>query len=164
MRAFEVAQHDGDTEALRQSLDLIVDRRPEVRALAVIGPSAVVPPRDHLGRPPFMGRSSGSGGPGAHGGAVGHLMQPGAQRVLHPERPGFADQDQEGRLERILGLMLVTQYRPASLEHDRPVPLDQGGKGELGRLAAAREPLQELAVGHVPDGTDVEKRAELPED
>ena len=44
------------------------------------------------------------------------------------------------------------------------MPLDQGGKGELGRLTASREPLQELAVGHVPDGPDVEKRSDRPED
>jgi len=45
------------------------------------------------------------------------------------------------------------------------VPLDQDGEGQLGGLApAGREPLQELAVGQLPDRPDAEERAKLPGD
>ena len=92
-------------------------------------------------------------------------MEPGAQRIPHPEGPGLPDQDQERRLERILGVVRVGQDAPADAQDHRPMPLDQDREGQLGRLAPiGREPLQELPVGQLADRPDVEERAELPED
>ena len=92
-------------------------------------------------------------------------MEPGTQRIPHPERPGLLDQDQERGLEGILCIVRVDQHAPADAQDHRPVPLDQDREGQLGRLApVGREPLQELAVGQVPDRPHVEERAELSED
>jgi hypothetical protein len=68
--------------------------------------------------------------------------------VSRQQRLGLADQGQERRLERIIGLMLVPQNRPADAEHERPVSLDQGGERQLHRLTATDgEPLHQLAAG-----------------
>ena len=92
-------------------------------------------------------------------------MEPGAQRIPHPERPGLADQDQERGLEGILGVVRIIQHAPADAQHHRPMPLHQDREGQLGGLApVGREPLQELSVRQVPDRPHVEERAELPED
>ena len=72
------------------------------------------------------------------------------------------DQDQEDRLEGVLGVVLVAEGRSAGVQHHRAVPRDQGRERQLGRLARpAGEPLQQLAVGQLrgdalaEDGTEV---------
>ena len=63
------------------------------------------------------------------------------------------------------GVVRVRQHAAADPQHHRPVPLDQDREGQLGGLApVGREPLQELAVGQLADGADVEQRPELPPD
>ena len=55
------------------------------------------------------------------------------------------------------------ERRPVSsgTQNHRSMPLDQHGKCQLGSLAAiGRKPLQKLAVGELPNRTDVEKRFE----
>ena len=90
-------------------------------------------------------------------------MEPGAERVADPERPRLADQDQEGGLEGVLGVVRVAEDAPADAQDHRPVPLDQGREGQLGRLAApGREPLEELAVGQSRRRSGRQQRAELP--
>ena len=72
--------------------------------------------------------------------------EPGPQRVRRPERAGLACQDQEGRLGRILGVVVVAEDAPADALHHRAVPTDQGREGGLGARAAPRqESLDELA-------------------
>ena len=89
-------------------------------------------------------------------------MEPGAERVPHPEAAGLLDQDQERGLEGILRVVRVGEHAPADAQDHRPVPLDQDREGQLGRLAAVgREPLQELAVGQLADRPHVEERAKL---
>ena len=40
-------------------------------------------------------------------------MEPGAQRIAHPERTGLLDQDQEGRLKGVFHIVRVDQHAPA---------------------------------------------------
>ena len=63
-------------------------------------------------------------------------LQPGAERVADPERTGLAGQDQERRLEGVVGRVLVDQGRAGDPEDHRPVPLDQRGEGQFGRSPA----------------------------
>ena len=92
-------------------------------------------------------------------------MEPGAERIPHPECPGLLDQDQEGGLKGILPVVRVDQHATADAQDHRSMPLDQDREGQLGGLApAGREALQELAVGQVPDRSHVEEGAKLPED
>src|SRR5262249_20750284 len=56
----------------------------------------------------------------------------------------LADEDEEGCLKRILGIVRVPQDTPAHPEYHRAVPLDQDLKG--GFLTPGQEGLQELAV------------------
>ncbi len=89
-------------------------------------------------------------------------MEPGSQRVAHPERAGLADEREKGRLECVFGLVLVAQDRPAGVQDDRSVPFDQGREGEFSRLPALGEPFQKLPVGHVTDRPEIEQHAERP--
>ena len=92
-------------------------------------------------------------------------VQPVPQPLRVADRPGLAGQHEEDRLERILGMMAIAQEPAADAQHHRPVPLDQDGEGRLSReVAAGREPLQELAVGQVGDGADLEERLDLSQD
>ena len=65
--------------------------------------------------------------PGRGRGEMGHPMEPGPQRVADPERAGPADQDQESRLEGVVGIVGCRGARAAGAEHHRPVTLDQTG-------------------------------------
>ena len=93
---------------------------------------------------------AGGGGPGAGRGPIRDLVQPGADRVPHPQPARPLHQDQERGLEGVLRVVRVRQHAAADPHHHRAVPLDQDGEGQLGGLApVGREPLQELAVGQL---------------
>src|SRR5207253_6776601 len=55
-------------------------------------------------------------------------------------------EDEEGRLERILGIVVVADDAAADAEHHRRVPADEHGKGVL--VPVRDEALQELPVAH----------------
>ena len=65
-------------------------------------------------------------------------VEPAAQRPLPSQGAGAADQDQEGRLERILGLVRIVQEVTAQVQHHGTVPLDQGGKAASSRWLTKR--------------------------
>ena len=91
-------------------------------------------------------------------------MKPRAQGIAHPQSPSLLDQDEKRRLKGILGVVRVGQNAPAHPQDHRPVSLDQGREGQLGRLAAAgREPLQKLTVGQLSDRPHIKERAKLPD-
>ena len=69
---------------------------------------------------------------------MGDLAQPAAEAVLAPDRPSLADEDQEGGLEGVLGVVGVVEDRAADAQHHRPVPLDQGREGGFVRLVRNR--------------------------
>src|SRR3954452_1286520 len=101
--------------------------RPQVISLALDGAS-----RRLLVRTTLLMLPSGRRRAGAGRDAAGDRVEPGPQRVAHPERAGSTPQDQEGRLEGVVGVVLIAQEGPAGAEDHRPVPLDQGGERGLG--------------------------------
>ncbi len=90
-------------------------------------------------------------GPGAHRNAIGHAVQPGAQPMHIAQSPGLADQDQEGRLERIVNVVGIGEPAAADSQDHRAVPLDECLQRRY--VAVGNEPIQELTVvqtGHAP--------------
>ena len=76
--------------------------------------------------------------------------------------PALADQDQEGRLEGVLGLVIVAQHAAAGAKDHRPVPLHQCPESHFGRLAGGGcKPFQQLSVRQPRGDPHVEKRAEM---
>jgi len=77
-------------------------------------------------------------------------MQPRPDRTTPPNRPRPACEDQERRLEGILGIVPMAEHRAADAEDHRAVPRQECGEGQFSHLvvfaAPGREPLQELAI------------------
>ena len=89
-------------------------------------------------------------------------MQPGAERVPHPEPTGLLEQDQERRLERVIRVVRISQHVPADAKHHGAMPLDQGGESQLGGLTMTRrEPFQDLSVGQITNASEMEERPDL---
>ncbi len=159
--ALEVAKHHGGTIFLRQPVHLFVDRRIKIE---------IAVRRELDGAPRILRRAlllvitpSNGGRPQTRRRATGDLMEPGAQRVPHPERSGLAEKDEKRGLEGIFRLVLVADDGQADAPDHRLVPFDQRREGQLGQLVSvARESFQELAVGQVPDGPKVVEGSELP--
>jgi hypothetical protein len=79
-----------------------------------------------------------------------------AQRVCSPR------QDEEHRLERVLGELAVSQKLKADAEHHRPVPADKRGERGLSRGVTGRcEPIEKLTVAHAGDRATGKKRLDL---
>ena len=90
-------------------------------------------------------------------------VQPGAQRVTHPERARLAHQHQKRGLKRILDVVRVAQHAPADSQHHRSMPLDQRRERRLGHFAMSRrELLEQLPVRQSADGPNIEKHAQVP--
>ncbi len=100
-------------------------------------------------------------GTGLHRHAIGHAMQPAAQRVAGADRARLARQHQEGGLERVLDVGLVLQDRTASGQDHRAVPRHQRLERRL--LAIGRESSQELAVAQADGRAVAVQVAEVPQ-
>ncbi len=86
---------------------------------------------------------------------AGHTVEPAADRIQPTDRAGPPHQDQESRLERILGVVRVMKEVPANAQHHRPVAQNQ--HLECSRITTAREPLQQLPIGQPRCGPRVEE-------
>jgi hypothetical protein len=89
--------------------------------------------------------------------AMGNAMEPGPERILHPEGPRLAHQHEEGRLEGVTGIVIVAQDGPASTPDHRPVPRHQGGERQF-RLfpVVERIPLDQLTIREPGERSSVE--------
>ena len=87
-----------------------------------------------------------AGGPGLDGGPVGDPVEPVARAGPAGRwSAAFADQDEEGGLERVLGVVGVAEDAAADAQHHRPVPADE--RGERGLVAGVEEPAEQFGVG-----------------
>ena len=106
----------------------------------------------HRGLTAFVPAAPGHVGPGVHRHAPGDAVEPARDRLAASHRAGPARQDEERRLERILGVVRVAQDLAADAQHHRPMPLDQGRESGFGPvIAPVHIPFQELRVGQVPE-------------
>ena len=78
-----------------------------------------------------------------------------------PDRAGLLDQDEEGGLEGVLGVVGVAQDAPADGQDHRPVPRHQRLEGR--RIALGEEAVEELRVGEPGDGPAAEQAVDLPQ-
>ena len=92
-------------------------------------------------------------------------MEPGAQRIAHPERTGLLNQDQESGLKGVFHVVRVEEHAPANPHDQGTMPLDQRRKRLLGSVPRMGcKPLQELSVGQLTGRSHRQQRAELPQD
>ncbi len=92
-------------------------------------------------------------------------MQPGAERISHPERAGLLDEYEEGRLEGVVCVVDIRKPGAADAHHHRTVTLHERREGQFGSLAVpGREPLQQLPVREFAKRPQVEERVEFAED
>src|SRR5439155_394538 len=87
----------------------------ETTPTAAAGPESVgdggrLRQRPHL---PLPRLPPGGGGPGLLGGAIGHAVQPAGDLVARQDRLPLAGQDEEGRLEGVLGVAGVREQAAA---------------------------------------------------
>src|SRR5262249_32491219 len=87
-------------------------------------------------------------GPGSYRQLVSDAVEPSGYRLLPTRGGGFASQREKGRLEQVLGVLVVVKNPPAHAEHQRTVPPDERSKGHLVALAGIA--LQQLAIALLP--------------
>ncbi len=88
-------------------------------------------------------------------------VQPTGDGIAFLDRMGPPHEHEEGRLERVLGLVLVAQNAPTGPQDHRRVPRDQGL--ERGLVATVRKAFQELSVRQPPDRPRVKERVQVPQ-
>ena len=71
-------------------------------------------------------------------------------RTAH--RPGAAEQDHEGGLERILGRVHVAEHLLANRQNHRPVACQDGLESGLGRLISPRAKRSSSSLSLSPTG------------
>ncbi len=69
-------------------------------------------------------------------------------KVPRHDRCGLADEDHEGGLKGILGIMVILKDSPANTANHRGVTLDENVEGRS--LTAANEVLQQLPIRQFP--------------
>ena len=155
--AFQVAEHDRDAITLGKPVELLVeDRRSLEIARVVRGPL------DARNRVPFDDPSPRLVALSSDRRMTGDPVQPGPDRIAHPERAAAAGQDDKRRLECILSIVLVGQDGPAGAQDHRSMAIDHGRERQLGRVSiSGRVALQQLPVRQTDYGPDVENGAQL---
>jgi hypothetical protein len=78
---------------------------------------------------PFAHPASRSPATSLHRRAEGDAVQPARHRLPLANRAGLAPQDEEHRLEGVLGVLLLPEHKEADGPDTRPVPGHQFGKG-----------------------------------
>ena len=130
---FEIAKYDRQTVVPRQLIEFLMNRlAPVIRAFELGRTNR------HLGSTLLDGPLPISGNLEATGGAAGDSMKPGRQRISHPQPVSFAGQNEKGRLECILCIVIVADDASADAQDHRTVTLDQFRECDLGRLSVAR--------------------------
>jgi hypothetical protein len=139
--ALEVVQDHRQTVAARQPVQLLVEdaavlrrlrRTRSVRADHVVHGGRRAPAADLL----RLAR-----------GAKGDSVQPAGQRPGAADAIGLRRQGQEGRLESVLGVVVVVQQPPTDAEHHRSVPPDERGEGD--GVAPLDEATEQIVVGAI---------------
>ena len=111
------------------------------------------------------GPAPGRADAGLLGRAHGDAVEPARDLLPAHDRGRLPGQDQEGRLEGVLGLVRIAQDAAADAQHHRPVPLHQLGECLLGRLVPTREEsLEQLLVAERPGHAELIEGPQVPVD
>jgi len=141
----EIAEDDGNAVLLGQMVHLLMQDRLPVAQFDAVRQRR----RSHVGHLSFVGSPPRSGELDGPGDVEGDAVQPGGQGLLLADRAGLARQDEERRLERILGIRVLAQHPPANGEDERAMALQERGEGILAPLA--NKLLQQDGVTLVAD-------------
>ena len=89
-------------------------------------------------------------------------QEPWSQGATDPQSPGLAGQDEEGRLERVLGRVRIVEDSMARPVDHWAMTLHQDREGQLGgHPVVARKHLKELAIGLLSDRPTIEERLDV---
>jgi hypothetical protein len=153
--SFEVAEHDRNAVSFRQAVDLLVNDVGQVVRHVAVGPTRV-----EFSRAVFGLFAAFRLALGLNRGTKGDAMQPGSERVAHPERSCLAHQHEKGRLEGIARIVIVAQDSQARTPDHRSMPRDQRSERRFRSLTVfERKSLQQLPSGEAGERAGMEKRA-----
>ncbi|MCI0464220.1 MAG: hypothetical protein L0Z62_45380 [Gemmataceae bacterium] len=161
--AFEVAEHDRGSIAVRESVQLLIQDglqfTPEFHGGRLL--------TGQVNEGSLAALAAEGVGPRLERDVIGDRVQPTADGRVPVEGTRPAQQDEKSGLEGVLDGVGILQQPPAHAQDHRPVPLHQSGKGRL--LVSRQEAVQELAVSqflgvrHAGQPVDVaQDSAELP--
>ena len=88
-------------------------------------------------------------------------MEPSAQRVVDPDRPGFAGQQEECGLKGVLRVVHILEHAMANRDHHRPVALYQGLEGRLVALGGVS--FQEPGIRKTRQGALAKQSVNVPQ-
>src|SRR5260370_39642978 len=94
------------------------------------------------------------------GQAMGHFVEPSADRLLRLQRRRLAGQNQKSSLENVFGVLPVTQNPLAEPQNHWPVPPEQGR--ECLFVAPPRILLQQLSVGQLVGAPRCRQGPDMP--
>ena len=157
--AFEVAKHKGRLELCRQALDLGAQRRLDVapgffrHALSSLchGACLSIP-----GLPP--GRVAA----GAQRDAVSNAVQPARQGIVLANGTRLASENDERRLEGILGILTAGQRAPADIPDHPLMPAQQFREGVLATIVQVE--VQKLPIAQTPGFLGVDQVRDVLQD
>jgi hypothetical protein len=136
----QITQDDENSLSIRQPAQFLVEQGEQISSSVRFRCGGF----GHLGYLLFPLLSPGSRHPRLEGGLVGHAVEPVGDHLAGHDRVGLADQDEEGGLEIVLGIMTIPQDAAADTPHHRPMPPHQRGQGVF---TMVEEVFQELAIG-----------------
>ena len=160
--SFEVAEQDRHAVFLGQSAQFVIQGREEFRPFRVGRRNRRLPRggRDFAGSP-LLGQ-----GPCPVRHAPGHAVEPAAQRVVDPDHPRLADEDQECGLERVLNVSRVVQGTATDAEDHRAMAGHQGLEGRfrrVGRPGRGIDPFQQLGIAEAGGRPGGKEGGEMPQ-
>jgi hypothetical protein len=120
-----------------------------------------VPRAGQFGGPPFSFAASSAVGFDLKRDPARHAMEPTAERIVDPECPGLAGQEQKGGLKRIVGVIGVSEDAAANGHDHRTMPLYECFESQL--IALTGILLQERDIGQLRQSAVAEEPVHVPQ-
>ena len=139
--ALQIAQDDDDPILVGQAAQLFVQHGLQITPRVLFSHGWFGHLRHLFFSPPPLG----GGRPRLQRRLVGHPVEPVGKQLPRGNRRRPADEDEEGGLKGILGVVVVVEDTAAHTPHHRPMPPHKGCKSRL--VTAADVVLQKLLIG-----------------
>jgi hypothetical protein len=136
----QLAKDDGDTILVGQAAQLLVEQGLQVVPEVVFGHGRF----GHLRHLPLARPPLGGCGPRLQRRLLGHAVEPVGDHLPRYDRGRLADEDEEGGLEGVLGVVVIAQDTAAHTPDHRAMPTHQGCQSRL--VTTAEVVLQQLPV------------------
>ena len=156
----QVTKHDWGAERFGKPTQLVIDHEPQFVDILLswrLDPYHIV--YLPLTRAPVSGAL-----PDLLRRADGDTVKPVGQALPPGDRASLPREHEESHLESVVRVVGIDQDPATDPKHHRPVSLDHGREGILGRVTMARqEPLQELRIAERPDHAVAEQCRHIAE-